>query len=110
MNNEFSSNIKKSMANKKAEGELTPGATSRRYEPNGGTQKHNERIQRESAFVDKYKKMPFSFSKPKSAKIPEIKICANCGEYVRVNKNSIGVICSSCKTFSKLLEVPHEEK
>ena len=87
-------------------GELSPGATGRRYEPVEGTSNLNKRIHKESAYADKYKNLPFSFSKPKKAPKSEVKICNNCDAYVSVTKNTVGVICSSCKTYSSVREVP----
>ena len=109
MNDEYSKNVAKHLK-KQNMGELAPGATARRYEPKEGLSNLNKRIHRESTYTDKYKDMPFSFSKPKKAKKSVVKICANCKEPVSVNKDTVGVICRSCKIFSKVEEVCIEEK
>jgi ribosomal protein S27AE len=110
MNKEFNKHINKVVANTEINTELSPGSAGRRYEPVGGVQKHNERIHRESAYVDKYKNLPFEFSKPKKPKKVVTKVCSNCGTYVSVTKHTIGVICNKCHTYAKVKEVTVEEE
>lgn len=81
-------------------GELSPGATKPRYEPEGGFKKHKERIQRESKIADDYKNLPFQFSKPKKAKRHVVVKCKKCGHISSAPKNTIGIICSGCKKYS----------
>ena len=91
-------------------GELSPGSTGRRYEPKEGVAALNKRIHQESAYLDKHKKLPFSFSKPFKNKKNVIKLCKNCKEYVSVHKNTIGIICRYCKTYSQVEEVNIEKE
>jgi len=91
-------------------GELSPGTVGRRYEPIGGLKKHNDRIHKESDYTDKYKKMPYTFSKPKKLQRTVIKECCNCGSLVSVTKNSVGVICPTCKKYSSVREINLVEK
>ena len=102
VNSEFSKDIKKALDKESISSELDAGATPRRYEPEGGVKKLNERIHKESKIMDN-KNLPFSFSKPpKTNKTVVAKFCSNCGHKVFVSRNSISIICSSCKTFSSL--------
>jgi hypothetical protein len=75
-----------------------PGS-GRRWEPEIGTQKHNERIHKESKFADDHKNLPFEFSKPVRFGKSKDVFCKNCGRGAAVPKNTIGMICPSCKTF-----------
>ena len=109
MNDEYSKAIARDLK-KQGMGELAPGATERRYEPKEGLNNLNKRIHRESEFIDKHKDMPFSFSKPKKGKAAMTKVCSNCGEYVSVNRDTVGIICRHCKTYSQVEEVCIEEK
>lgn len=86
-------------------GELSPGSTERRYEPEGGIRKHNERIHRESKQFDNHGNLPFTFSKPKKLSSSKYVECSNCGHIARVQKATVGMICSECKTYSSVKEV-----
>ncbi|MBV5346643.1 hypothetical protein JZU46_00200 [bacterium] len=85
--------------------ELSPGSP-RRYEPEQGVRKHNERIHSESRHADHYKNLPFTFSNVAKPKSSTVKFCANCGVATYVHKNAVGIICSACNKYSKLLEEP----
>lgn len=86
--------------------ELRPGATPRRWEPEGGVGKLNERIHKESKFADNHKKLPFSFRKPyKDKGRPVLVQCDNCGKVIYGTSITVGVICSSCNKFSTVSEV-----
>lgn len=87
--------------------ELEPGATPRRYEPNGGINKHNERIHKESAQMDKNGNLPFSFSKPYtgSKARPATVQCDNCGAFHSGNVNTVGIVCRTCNTYSSVSPV-----
>jgi DNA-directed RNA polymerase subunit RPC12/RpoP len=89
-------------------GELSPGSTPRRWEPEGGVRKHNERIHRESNFADQYKNLPFSFSKPRKSGRKEYMACTNCGHIVHLSVNTVGIICNECKTYNEVKEVSFE--
>ena len=108
MSDEYSKAIDNNLK-KQNMGELSPGATGRRYEPSEGLSNLNKRIHKESEYIDKHKDLPFSFSKPQTTKKSITKICKNCKEYVSVHKNTIGIICRHCKTYSQVEEV-HIEK
>lgn len=87
-------------------GELRPGVTARRWEPDGGVKKLNERIHKESRFADTHKNLPFSFRKPpKAMGRDKIFICGNCGAYINGTSATVGVICRSCNKFSTVTEV-----
>lgn len=87
-------------------GELRPGATPRRWEPECGITKYNERIHRESKFADDNKNLPFSFRKPpKPISRNALLVCDNCGAYVSGTKATVGVICRECHKFSTVSEV-----
>lgn len=82
--------------------ELSPGSTNRRWEPEGGVKKHNERIHRENK-VDK--NLPFSFSKPQRPKKSKKARCTKCGHITFVPKNTVGMICFNCKKYATVEEV-----
>lgn len=87
-------------------GELRPGTTPRRFEPEGGVGKLNRRIHKESKFADEHKNLPFSFRKPyKSKGGPRCFTCDNCGKLINGSSVTVGVICSNCKKFSTVSEV-----
>lgn len=87
-------------------GELRPGATPRRWEPEGGVKKLNEKIHRESKFADDNKNLPFTFRKPpKPIGRSAVLVCDNCGAYVGGTNVTVGVICRSCNKFSTVSEV-----
>ena len=89
-------------------GKLSPGVTPRRWIPEGGEQKHREKIHKESKFADDYKKLPFSFSKPSKPKRKQLLKCKNCGHVFCGNIDTVGVICVECKQFSSV--VVYEEE
>lgn len=86
-------------------GELSPGSTPRRWEPEEGTKKLNERIHRESKRIDTYSNLEFSFSKPKRQARKCWKRCYNCGKASYVSINTVGMICSSCHKYVSVREV-----
>ena len=87
-------------------GELRPGVTPRRWEPEGGVTKLNERIHKESKFADDYKNLPFSFKKPKKFLSCNTRMsCDNCGTIIYGTCSTVGVICRSCGKFSTVSEV-----
>ena len=108
MNNQFKKDLAKEMAKTRV-GELTPGATPRRYEPSGGVGKHNARIHRESKFADEHKNLPFSFSKPpkRTSRSKYVK-CDNCNYITSVSINTVGMVCPECKKYSSVTEVSDE--
>ena len=78
---------------------LEPGLTKRRWEPEKGIRKHNERIHRESKLVDAHSNLPFTFSKPKKPKRHNVVECKKCGHLASVPINTIGMICNECKKY-----------
>jgi DNA-directed RNA polymerase subunit RPC12/RpoP len=86
-------------------GELSPGSTGRRWEPEGGVRKHNEKIHRESNYVDTYGNLPFTFSKPKKSGRKAYMKCAKCGHIVHVSINTVGMVCKECNAYVSVEEV-----
>ena len=80
-------------------GELYPGTTERRWEPEGGLKNHQERIHRESRYVDEHKNLPFEFSKPRKTGSRKYMKCSKCGHIVYVSVNTIGIICKECNAY-----------
>jgi len=89
-------------------GELSPGVTKRRWEPEGGINKHREKIHKESKYSDHNKNLPFSFSRPKKSGSKQYMECTNCGHIVHVSVNTVGIICNECKTYANIKEVSTE--
>ena len=86
-------------------GELSPGSTLRRWEPEGGVGKHRERIHKESKFADEHKNLPFSFSKPKKQKpINTIVRCDFCEKEAFVTETTVAVICRHCNKFYRVTD------
>ena len=106
VNEAFKSDLNKFVADTTVSTELTPG-TPRRYEPEVGVAKHNARIHKETSFVDKHKKLEFSFTKPTFSGIKKtvVKLCSNCNAEVFVHTNAVGVICRACGKYASLKEV-----
>ncbi len=83
-------------------GELDPGSTPRRWEPESGLQKHRERIHKESKTADDHKNLPFTFSKPAKAKRMAGFKCAECERTFSASVNTIMCICPECKKATKV--------
>ncbi len=108
MNEQYFKDVSKNIKKEPIKQILDPGVTSRRYEPISGTKKHNERIHKESRYVDEHKKLPFSFRKPlkpigKTAYI----MCNNCGNISVGTTATVGIICKSCGKFSTVTGVDY---
>ena len=86
-------------------GELSPGATPRRWEPEEGTKKLNERIHRESKYTDDHMNLPFKFSKPVGSKRQKTVQCTKCDTYYRVNITTVGLVCNTCHKYSSVKDV-----
>ena len=84
---------------------LDPGVTKRRWEPEKGTRKLNERIHRESKSVDDHSNLPFTFSKPSKPKRHNAVECKDCGHMASVPVNTVGMICTECKKYVSVEEV-----
>jgi len=105
MNEQFVKDITKAVQKTPIDQELPAGATPRRYEPECGVQKHNERIHKESGVVD-IKGLPFSFRKPpKPIGRTAVVQCNKCGHITGGTTATIGVICKNCGEFSTVSEV-----
>lgn len=91
-------------------GELRPGVMPRRWEPEEGIGKLNQRIHKESKFADTYKNLPFSFRKPfKALGRKSMVKCDNCGNIICCTTATTGIICSKCNKFSTVTEVALSE-
>ncbi|RLI62846.1 MAG: hypothetical protein DRO67_06765 [Candidatus Asgardarchaeum californiense] len=84
--------------------ELPPGSP-RRWIPEGGLQKHRERIHKESKFADDHKKLPFTFSKPQRPKKTNLFECSECGREFYAPINTVMCICPDCKKVTKARKV-----
>ena len=82
-----------------------PAGSPRRWIPEGGIQKHRERIHRESKFADDNKKLPFTFSKPFKDKKYITFECVECGKIIQGTKNAVLCICPVCKKVVKIMEI-----
>lgn len=105
VNDTFIKDLSKALTKDSVSSEL-PAGTPRRYDPVAGVAKHNARIHSESSYADKYKNLPFTFSKPAKNKITRIKFCSNCNAAAEVNKNAVGIVCRTCNKYTTLLEEP----
>jgi len=105
VNSELVKDVNKGLKRESLKQELTPGSTPRRYEPALGTEKHNERIHRESKKLDS-KNLPFDFRKPLKpmGRTTYVK-CDSCGHTTSGTTATVGVICGECKKFSSVSEV-----
>ena len=105
VNSEYIKDLKKGISQEPLRQEL-PAGSPRRYEPEGGVGKHNERIHRESRYADHHKNLPFTFRKPpkpmgRSAYVQ----CDNCGHITCASTITVGMICKECGKFSAVSEV-----
>lgn len=82
-------------------GELLPGATPRRWIPEGGLQKHREKIHRDSKKADD-KNLPFAFSKPKTFKKTADLCCKECGRIFLASVHTVMCVCPVCKKVTKV--------
>jgi hypothetical protein len=79
--------------------------SERRWIPEGGLQKHREKIHRESKFADDHKNLPFTFSKPTKPKKYEWFGCVECGRVLSAPKNTIMYACPDCKKATKVVRI-----
>lgn len=86
-------------------GELRPGVTPRRWEPEGGISKLRSKINRDNKKINS-KNLPFTFGKPYKpiGRNSAIK-CNNCGNIIYGTTATVGIICRNCKKFSTVSEV-----
>lgn len=105
MNEQFIKDISKAVKKTPVNQELPAGATPRRWEPECGVQKHNERIHKESKIAEQ-KNLPFSFRKPPKPMGRSMAVrCDNCGHITYGTTATVGMICASCGKFSTVTEV-----
>lgn len=80
-----------------------PLEDGRRWVPEGGLQKHRDKIHKESKVADN-KNLPFTFSKPirKSYTLFE---CVECGKVISASKNTYMLACSECKKLTKVRKI-----
>jgi len=84
------------------------GSTERRWIPEGGLRRHNDKIHRESKFADDYKNLPFSFSKPQKGKKTLLFKCVVCGRCLYAPVNTFMYICPVCKKVTKVERIEYE--
>ena len=101
-NSAFTKDVARALKSEPMSAELSPGSVGRRYEPECGVRKHNERIHRESKFADNYKNLPFVFNKPRKDGRTSYVQCDNCGHVTAASINTVGKICSNCKRYSSV--------
>jgi hypothetical protein len=77
----------------------------RRWIPEGGLSKHNEKIHKESKFADDHKKLPFTLSKPKKNGKMVCFQCVECGRVITAGPSTIMCICPDCKKVTKVERV-----
>jgi len=95
-----------------SKGDMEFGLTSRESSPNReapnkhirGSKNYKEMIDKGSKAADR-KNLPFKFGKPKSeSKLGTFCECKNCGHVSNVSKNTIMIVCSSCRTLYKVTD------
>ena len=72
-----------------------------------GTKKYLEMIDRDSKVSDRFKNLPFTFSKPLKRTQPRrdiFHVCDNCAELTAVNKNTAGRVCGGCRKYTSVNE------
>jgi len=78
--------------------------TDRRWIPEGGIQKHRDKIHKESKVADT-KNLPYTLSRPPIRKSFEYFECEECGRQFDASKNTIMVACPDCKKLTKARKV-----
>lgn len=105
MNQQLVNDIAKGIKSESINQELSPGSP-RRYTPEGGVRRHNERIHKESKYADDWKSLPFSFRKPPKPRGRSTAIiCDNCGHITHGSTATVGMICTACKKFVSVSEI-----
>lgn len=98
----FQQKVENELSKTKLNQEYSPGH-GRRVEPEGGVDKHNKRIHRESKFAKEHKELPFTFRKPpKPVARSENIQCPECGHIFPGTIKTVCFICSSCNNFVKI--------
>jgi len=81
-------------------GELSPGSTKPRWEPEQGFKKWREKIHKESKFADDHKDLPYKFFVPRRYCRVAVR-CTECGYTFTGSRNTVMVICPECKELTK---------
>jgi len=71
----------------------------RRWIPEGGIGKHNDKIRKESKIADS-KNLPYTISRPPIRKSYTWFECEKCGHVFNAPKGTIMVICSECNKLT----------
>ena len=109
-NSEYVKDISKGISTTPLKQILEPGTTPRRYEPEGGVNRLNSRIHKESKYMDSHGNLPFSFRKPLKPKGRNAYVmCDNCGHVIYASSITVGMICRSCNEYSSVTEVELNE-
>lgn len=105
MNDQLAKDVSRGLSQIKFNQELPPG-TPRRWEPDCGTSKHEERIRKETKYAVEHKNLPFTIRKPPKPRGYSTYIsCNNCGYVTKGTSATAGMICPSCKKFAPVTEV-----
>jgi len=82
--------------------ELDPGTTDRRWIPDGGLQRHRDKIHKESKLTDDHMNLPFEFSKPRKGGKRDWFECVECGRELFESVNTVMCACPVCKKATKV--------
>jgi len=78
--------------------------TERRWIPEGGLDKFNRKIHRESKFADDHKNLPFTISKPpRRTGRHEWFQCVECGKELNAPRNTFMLACTVCNKATKVV-------
>jgi len=72
-----------------------------------GTKKYREMIDRDSKNADRFKNLPFKFSKPPKRTRPRrdiFHVCDCCAELTTVSKYTAGRVCPGCRKYTSVNE------
>lgn len=72
-----------------------------------GSKKYKEMVHKKTKELDKYRNLPFQFSKPpkRTQRRRDVYFqCANCDEVHAVNKYTKGIVCGNCKSYQSVVE------
>ena len=101
-NSVLKKDLKELVNSTKIEQRYDPGH-GRRFEPTGGTKKHNERIHKETKATKENKNLPFSFRKPPKPIGRGVVIeCSECGHVFGGTDKTVCFVCSGCGKFIRV--------
>jgi hypothetical protein len=105
VNQSFIKDLNRKLSEENISTKLPPG-TARRWEPECGVGRHEERIRKETKFARDHKNLPFSVQKPPKPRGNKVYIsCDACGYLTSATSVTVGIICPECKQFSTVTEV-----